>query len=1021
MAETDVCNQSSRENSDAERYSLNAFAKMNMFRKRGQLCDVVVKVGGRVFPAHRVVLAASSDYFGAMFSNGMAESAQLEIELKSVSADVMEALLDFVYTGQVRVSMENVQELLPAASLVQMEGVKAVCSAFLFGQVEASNVLGIRRFAELHSCTDLEVFAKNYAAHNFETVVEFEEFLLMNADELIELLSREDLHIDSEETAYNAVIRWVYYDEPNRSVHLPNLLNYVRLAIMSVRFLTDIVDSERLIRQSLECRDLVDEAKRFHLRPDLRSQMRQRRFHQRDVGDEYLVVIGGFGSYQSPSDSVEMFNPRTREWSELPNLPISYRYVAACSLGTCVYVIGGFDGGERLNTVGLLDVAQREDGWRWLAPMHYKRGLSAACTHKGLIYVCGGFDGQTRLRALEVYHPKIDEWRVLEEMTTAREGAGLVVADDTLFCLGGYDGFQLLNSMEAFDLRRGTWSQCKPMYMRRSGAGCAVIVDTLYVCGGYGGPEGRGPLHLDTVEAYNTRLTQWTLVANMNVPRCYVGACQLAGRVYVAAGYNGNRLLNTVESFDPIDNTWTLYEESRMHNERCDTGMCVVRFLSCAEPPTGSGSSLTTSLPQPRTMSYTHRSRSAVASGNGDGSVQTQVVQIVTPLFQGHTTPSALSTPLPPPSPPQLLRPAVGISHRAHALPLQNLPESTGAPPIPGQRVMPIQDGAHAPILAGVHMSNVVRTEESFADDGSDEGADVDEDEEPSERNVALSTDLLNDGLELLADPSEITSGLPTVGIGGDGAGTSDVQLAFQHPDGASAEEGGVGLMLLQPLPSEMDGEQMGEEEVEDEFDEEAASQSPPQPLITSPPGLGLILEGMDANLQHRMAFLRGRESSDSQDSLLAEDNRSRGALDESRAPFNINGESDPRRLGRPPSPLAVPSSSTDSLFWIHRHQQRHSASSLSTSSSHAPMAACTQSGDGSVGGSVGGEDSRSDGEGEEGESETMMSRNRVATIAAGVGEPPRATVDASSPVSPSTPTPNDLFSGDDGGDGDTS
>lgn len=80
--------------------------------------------------------------------------------------------------------------------------------------------------------------------------------------------------------------------------------------------------------------------------------------------------------------------PKEGHWVSyftLQNLPISYRYVAACSLGTCVYVIGGFDGGERLNTVGLLDVAQREDGWRWLAPMHYKRGLSAACTHKGIV------------------------------------------------------------------------------------------------------------------------------------------------------------------------------------------------------------------------------------------------------------------------------------------------------------------------------------------------------------------------------------------------------------------------------------------------------------------------------------------------------------------------------------------------------------------------------------------------------------------------------------------------------------
>ena len=28
-----------------------------------------------------------------------------------------------------------------------------------------------------------------------------------------------------------------------------------------------------LIRKSLECRDLVDEAKKFHLRPDLRAQI----------------------------------------------------------------------------------------------------------------------------------------------------------------------------------------------------------------------------------------------------------------------------------------------------------------------------------------------------------------------------------------------------------------------------------------------------------------------------------------------------------------------------------------------------------------------------------------------------------------------------------------------------------------------------------------------------------------------------------------------------------------------------
>uniref|UniRef100_A0A5K3F4Y7 BTB domain-containing protein n=1 Tax=Mesocestoides corti TaxID=53468 RepID=A0A5K3F4Y7_MESCO len=1002
MVDSETYDQPAREHPDAERHSLAAFAKMNLFRKRGQLCDVVVKVGGREFPAHRVVLAASSDYFDAMFSNGMAESAQLEIELKSVSADVMEALLDFVYTGQVRVSMENVQELLPAASLVQMEGVKTVCSAFLFGQVEASNVLGIRRFAELHSCADLEVFAKNYAAHNFKTVVDYEEFLYMTAEELVELLSREDLHIDSEETAYNALIRWVYYDEANRVMHLPNLLSYVRLAIMSVRFLTDIVDNERLIRQSLECRDLVDEAKRFHLRPDLRSQMRERRFHQRNGGDEYLVVIGGFGSYQSPSDSVEMFNPRTHEWSELPNLPISYRYVAACSLGTCVYVIGGFDGNDRLNTVGLLDVAQREDGWRWLAPMHYKRGLSAACTHKGLIYVCGGFDGQTRLRSLEVYHPKIDEWRVLEEMNTAREGAGLVVADDTLYCLGGYDGFQLLDSMEAFDLRRGTWMQCKPMYMRRSGAGCAVIVDTLYVCGGYGGAEGRGPLHLDTVEAYNTRLAQWTLVASMNVPRCYVGACQLAGRVYVAAGYNGNRLLNTVEVFDPIDNTWTLYEESRMHNERCDTGMCVVRFLSYAEPPAGgsAAAATTTTTPiQPRIAPCSHRPRTGIPTvGVGDG-VQTQVVQIVTPLLQGHAT--RHTRPTPPPV-------VIGASRRAPAMPSRHLPESTGAPPIPGRRVMPVRAAVHEPMPSNPQMSSTAaRSIDNFLDEGENEDGEgrglAEDEEEHLERDSESPAELLNVDLESLTDapvvcyyhpnPHETIPPLPFVD---DGRSSNAVGSGpdYQHPDGAAAEEAGLSLASLRP-PSDIVGEDVEASDDERTPNLSSVPSPPQQPLSAPPPGLGSILEEMDANLQRRMTFLRGRESFGSRDSSVAGENGGVDGFEEPREPFNIDGEHDTQHLGRPPSSSALPSPPNDNLLWIHRPNRVHSAPSQSGESepTFCPTPTVAASG-------VTIEpDSRSDGEGEEGEGDGLGR----ATATDVMGEPAGS---ASTDLSPSPPTP---------------
>ena len=52
----------------------------------------------------------------------MREESKTEIELHGISAVVMEVLLDFVYTETVNVSVENVQELLPAACLLQLTG-----------------------------------------------------------------------------------------------------------------------------------------------------------------------------------------------------------------------------------------------------------------------------------------------------------------------------------------------------------------------------------------------------------------------------------------------------------------------------------------------------------------------------------------------------------------------------------------------------------------------------------------------------------------------------------------------------------------------------------------------------------------------------------------------------------------------------------------------------------------------------------------------------------------------------------
>lgn len=63
------------------------------------------------------------------------------------------------------------QALLPAACLLQLQEIQDVCCEFLKRQLDCSNCLGIRAFADTHSCRELLRIADKFTQQNFPEVI----------------------------------------------------------------------------------------------------------------------------------------------------------------------------------------------------------------------------------------------------------------------------------------------------------------------------------------------------------------------------------------------------------------------------------------------------------------------------------------------------------------------------------------------------------------------------------------------------------------------------------------------------------------------------------------------------------------------------------------------------------------------------------------------------------------------------------------------------------------------------------
>ncbi|KAG7273874.1 hypothetical protein CRUP_025935 [Coryphaenoides rupestris] len=481
---------------------------MEEIRRQGKLCDVTLKVGDHKFSAHRIVLAASIPYFHAMFTNDMVECKQDEIVMQGMDPSALESLINFAYNGHVAIDQQNVQCLLIGASFLQLQNVKDACCTFLQERLHPKNCLGVRQFAETMMCTTLYDSANCFVHQHFVEVSLSEEFLSLRGEELVELAGCDELNIKAEEQ--------------------------IRLPLCRPQFLADRVQQEELVRCCHKCRDLVDEAKDFHLMPERRPHL-------------------------------PAFKTRPRSCTSITGL---------------IYAVGGLNSsGDSLNIAEVFDPIG--NFWERCQPMRTARSRVGVAVVNGVLYAIGGFDGQSRLSTVEVYNPETDtwtrvssmnsqrRWTVVTEMSACRSAAGVTIFDGRIFVSGGHDGLQIFNTVELYNHHTDRWHPVPGMINKRCRHGAAALGSHMYVAGGY---DGSG--FLSGAEVYSAAAGQWSHLVAMNTRRSRVSLVATCGRLYAVGGYDGQSNLSSVEMYNADAGHWSFLAPMVWHEGGVGVG-CV--------------------------------------------------------------------------------------------------------------------------------------------------------------------------------------------------------------------------------------------------------------------------------------------------------------------------------------------------------------------------------------------------------------------------------------------------------------
>ena len=147
--------------------------------------------------------------YRSLCKSGVTEAALDYSVVKAEDADILDALVRFMYLGATDFTKKNVTSLATAADFIKHDELKRECENYLISNLSIQNLVACHQLSEKAHLPALSKECYQFRLKTFNQVVTTEWFLSLSIKELEDYLQDDELNVVSEDDVIEAILKWL--------------------------------------------------------------------------------------------------------------------------------------------------------------------------------------------------------------------------------------------------------------------------------------------------------------------------------------------------------------------------------------------------------------------------------------------------------------------------------------------------------------------------------------------------------------------------------------------------------------------------------------------------------------------------------------------------------------------------------------------------------------------------------------------------------------------------------------------